>query len=153
MILTFPEGIDPTLLTTVDSSASTQTYALSLFLHERHSPHDSAAALLYAPPYVFVSLPRFTNTGNKQHRRLTGLQDDLQLPVWTRPNTKTFVHYQPISGLFHIGRAATSGHYRSFLLSPVVLVGDDSHPGAPPTAQEQAQLESGAYLLLLRRQP
>ena len=152
LILTFPEGTDPTrLMSAYSSEEMTQTYALSFFIHEWHSPHDSTAALLYTPPYIFVSLPRFTNAGDKQHWRLKGLQDDIQLPVWTRPNSTSFVHYRPISGLFHIRQAATSGHYRSFIVRPVLLVGDDSHPGAPPTAQEQELLESGAYLLLLRR--
>ena len=130
LILTFPERTDATGLMLADSSLeSARTYALTFFIHEWRSPHDSTAALLYTPPYIFVTLPRFTNAGGKQHWTLKGLQEDTQLPVWTHLGSKLFVKYRPISGLFHIGM----------------------RPGCPPTIQEQELLESGAYLLLLRR--
>ena len=152
LVLTFPEGTDPTRWSQPDSLAEpATTYSLSFFIHEWHSPNDSKAALLYTPPYIFVSLPRFTNAGEKQHWKITGLQDDIQLPAWTRPDSQSFVHYQSVSGLFHIGQEATSGHYRSFTLLPSLQVGDDSSPGSSPTSQERTQMESGAYLLLLRR--
>ena len=152
LILTFPEGTDPTGLMLADSSLeSARTYALTFFIHEWHSPHDSTAALLYTPLYIFVTLPRFTNAGGKQYWTLKGLQEDIQLPVWTHLGSKLFMKYRPISGLFHIGHAAISGHYRAFTMSPHFLVRDDSHPGCPPTIQEQELLESAAHLFLLLR--
>ena len=152
LLLTFPEGTDPTRLSQPDSQAAPiLAYSLSFFVHEWHSPHDSKAALLYTPPYIFASLPRFTNAGEKQHWRLTGLQDEIQLPAWTGPHSQSFVRYRSVSGLFHIGQEATSGHYRSFTLLPSLQVGDDSSPGFSPTSEERAQIGSGAYLLLLQR--
>ena len=147
-----PFYTDPTRLSQPDSQAvPILAYSLSFVVHEWHSPHDSKAALLYTPPYIFVSLPRFTNAGEKQHWRLTGLQDEMQLPAWTGPDSQSFVRYKSVSGLFHIGQEATSGHYRSFTLLPSLQVGDDSSPGSSPTSEERAQMGSGAYLLLLQR--
>ena len=131
--------------------------------------HGQAAVHgLEAPtPVVLLQLGRFTGgraRARKHHHRLD-VSRGLRLPFFRGGLDTQWCHYSVVAGVYHLGRTASSGHYRSFLINagdgaysndcePLrysfpghTLSTDDGRSALPVTSEDTECILRNTYLL------
>ena len=122
-------------------------------------------------PLILIQLGRFRYGSSRARKYLRRLNLDrgLRLPMFQTGLATQWIKYELVAGVYHLGRTATSGHYRSFLNCvgatrqpnedprslPIsdCLTTDDGRSALPATQDEYGVIQKNVYLLWYARCP
>ena len=106
-------------------------------------------AMCSAPDMLVLQLGRFRQTAQRRIRKyrcILTLPTHVQMPCFVDVRTRdTYsVSYKVMAGVYHLGAATSSGHYRAFL-SEALSEGGSVNPGEPRCVLERAVLTDDGH--------